>query len=275
RSSDLAHVVGGTVETAVVVGDRGAHAAEIAEQLIEPVDVGRQVGVRAVARFLYLVLRVGGGLPHVGLRLVDHLHEGGAVGKLGQFHKPGDAFVVAHIEPRLAGRSFLGGEDDDAVGAAHAVYGRGGGVFEHGEALDILGVDVAEAARHAIHEDERTAQARIERGDATDPDIGAVIARLALALYGDDTGDAADDGVRQVAHGEFQLFGLDGGLRPNHADFLLLAEAHHDDFVEARLFGGLKHHGERTLGSRRNPLLLKAQVAEHQGSIGRCGEHEA
>ena len=58
--------------------------------------------------------------------------------------------------PALGLRTFLGGDDDDAVRAPRAVNGGGGGVLQDVDRLDVIRIDRVDAlADHSVDDDER------------------------------------------------------------------------------------------------------------------------
>ena len=122
-----------------------------------------------------------------------------------------EAHLGGEVHLGLAGLSALGGDDDDAVGGTRAVDGGGGGVLQHGDALDVTGVERRQR-RHflslggthaqgigkvgdAVHHVERLC-ARVQRVAATDIN-GGRSARLSGA-----------DGHLQARHRSLQR--LDG-----------------------------------------------------------------
>ena len=112
--------------------------------------------------------------------------------------------------------SFLGGDQDDAVAGPGAVEGGCGGTLEDGHGLDVLGVDVLQAATHvgrripevvvggadevvhrnAVNHDERLVQAR-EGVVAAEDDAGRS-ARTVGRTHDGNAGYLARQGVGQV-----------------------------------------------------------------------------
>ena len=99
--------------------------------------------LRAVGILLDLLVGVGAGeLGHIG-HFVGHLHvvhDTDLLGHLGI----SEGEDVGIIYRRLAAcGAFLGGDHDDAVAGTHTIDG-GGGVLQHGNALDVLGIQLGE-----------------------------------------------------------------------------------------------------------------------------------
>ena len=137
----------------------------------------------------------------------------------------------------LARGARAGGYDDDAVGALGAEHGRRRSVFEHRQRGDFVGVDVREAALHAVNEHQRrgTVPARY----AADEDVGVVVAGLSARLDGRHARKFAGDGVGDVRGARIdELFVVH--LRDGAQDALFLLNAvsdHHHVFDLMRLFG--------------------------------------
>ena len=60
----------------------------------------------------------------------------------------GNGAVVSHLGRAVA--AFLGGHDNDAVGGLHTINGRCRGVFQDGNALDVVGIDTGNGITHQI-----------------------------------------------------------------------------------------------------------------------------
>ncbi len=119
----------------------------------------------------------------------------------------GDLYVVTRNNDRpLAFRSLrartplaarpLGPDDDDAVGAAHAVQRRFGGLRQHLDRLDVVRIDAPEGPAvggwqgHVVDHIQRLV-ARHERADAVDANGDAAVAR------------PSDDHARKAGHQHF------------------------------------------------------------------------
>ena len=106
--------------------------------------------------------------------------------------------------------SALGGDEDDAVGAACAVDGGSGGVLQHVDGGDVLRGHLGDVARHAVDEHQRV-EAAGEGGDAAQAD-GAGGIRVARALGDVQAGHLALDelgGILDVT--DVEVLGLDAG----------------------------------------------------------------
>ena len=85
---------------------------------------------------------------------------------------------------------LFGRDDDDAVRCAHAVDGRCGGIFQHSDVLDVIGVEVFEFALHGKPVDHQQRRGRsVQAAQSADGRV---------ALVGHQTGDAAFEVVRDV-----------------------------------------------------------------------------
>ena len=107
----------------------------------------------------------------------------------------------------------LGRDDDDTIGSAGTVDGRGGRVFQHVDAFDVVGVQVIDGAFHrqAVHHEERVGLG-VHRADATDSKLAAI---------GRQTGDTAFEVLHQTRGvALFDGLGIDRGDGAGH--FLLL-----------------------------------------------------
>ena len=147
-----AHVVGRPVAAARDVDVGALVHVEVAEQHVLPVHVGVYVRCGVVAGHLYVLRRVFGILGSAGEHaLVVELHPGGSVDEFRETHRLYERVLDRHAD--LGAGVFLAllrGDDHHAVGAAHAVDGRRGGVLEDGEALDRLGGDSVQVARRDL-----------------------------------------------------------------------------------------------------------------------------
>ena len=238
----LLHVVAGeqtvfVVETARnVVFGRAAAARhvdvdalverEILVEVVHPVYVGIEVGIGAVAVFLddfgRVDLAARGGVPQFGeLHGVEH------VGDFGRLHHAG---FEADVDLGFADDTLARGDEDHAVGAAHAVDGRRGGVFEDREVLDVLDVDQIQITFDAVDEHQRR-RAAAEGRDAADPE-GRAGARFARTLHRDHAGQLAGQVVGDFGRRHPDVVDRDRGDRPHDAGLLLRAVSHDDHFVE-------------------------------------------
>ena len=197
---------------------------------------------------------VDGGVAGVELALVHH------DGILGGVEHGGLAPGILHTIGKVVGDdglpfgTGLGGHEDHAVGRAGAVDGGGSGVLEDVDALDVVRVDVVDAAgRHPVHDVERGRV--VDGADTADDDRGAG-ARGAGVLGDLDTGGhALEHVVHPVLGLDLQVVGGHRGDGGRNHGFLLDAIAdddrlfqhlgvlREDDFHNAvgRGHGGLGH----------------------------------
>ena len=207
--------------------------------------VHAEVVVRGDTDTVDLILPVGVGRAEqegiFGMILVHRLAELVAAHHVegGDVLLGADAAVVGHLDRAAA--AFLRGDDDDAVGSAGAVDGGRGGVLQHGEALDVVGVDRGERIAHAgtaftghghaVDDDERVVVGGKGCG-AADADRGAV---TGLSGSGHDmqTGDLAHEGLaRRGDRAAVDFVVLDGDDGARHIAFLHGAVADDHDLVE-------------------------------------------
>ena len=130
---------------------RGAVGGELVavhvEALVQHVEGGLRGGGSVVA--LREAVVVEHGVEHVHILL----HAGGLVVLRGP--RGGESHFGLQRHHGLAYLAALGGDEDDAVGRARAVERRCGGVLQHGDGLDVLGVegvhDVVGGVELAVH----------------------------------------------------------------------------------------------------------------------------
>ena len=125
----------------------------------------------------------------------------------------------------------LGGDDHHTVGGAGTINGGRGGIFQHVNALDIVGVDIVQRAHvHAVHDVERLRI--VEGADTADHDAGA---GAGGATVGNDVnaGDLALEGLADggVARG-VELVRGDIGHSAGQVGLALNTVADNDHFVE-------------------------------------------
>ena len=118
-----------------------------------------------------------------------------------------DIAVVGHAG--LALKRTLGRHDDDACGTAATVDGRGGGVLQDVDALDLVGRYVGEVIhRETIHEDERVVRTGDGLGTADADGRGC---SRGLAAHGHhDAGHFALQSFGHVGHRNLQVFRANG-----------------------------------------------------------------
>ena len=85
-----------------------------------------------------------------------------------------DALVHLEVEAQFAGRTFLGGDEDDTVRSTVAVEGARSGILQHRQALDVGRIDVGDASAegYAVHHIKGRTGA-VHRADTADADIGS------------------------------------------------------------------------------------------------------
>ena len=79
-------------------------------------------------------------LVDVGIEIIDQIVHLDVLLRIRKLHDVGrdlDTCIAVVSYPDLAGSTFLGSDEDDAIGCAHAVDGGGRSVLEDGQALDI------------------------------------------------------------------------------------------------------------------------------------------
>ena len=175
----------------------------------EPLQVGDLlVGV--------LAGRVGVGgavVPEMGeIDGIRHLREAGGGVPTG---------VAGVADDGLAVGAALGRHEDDAVGGAGAVDRGGGGVLQHGNALDVIGVHVLQAHFHTVHQDVgRPGAAEVAAAAEGDGGLGA---RGAGRRVGNgQAGNHALEGLGGVHHGTLgEVVTLDLGDGAGQVDLLL------------------------------------------------------
>ena len=192
---------------------------------MDPIHVGIEVRVGAGQVHLAGVVIDGARLHRV--EVVDELLR---AGHLRQLRRGGDAGFDFDIDLGLGFGAAPGGDQHDAVGAAHAVEGGGRGVFEDGEGGDVFHIYEVHRAFDAVHQDQGIGVGA-EGVDAADPEFGAG-ARFARVLDGYDAGEFAGEAGGELADRGLELVCADGGDGADDAGFALGAVGDHDDFFE-------------------------------------------
>ena len=130
--------------------------------------------------------------------------------------------------------TLLGGDDDDTVGGAGTVDGRGGGIFQYGQVGDVGGVQGVEdlVADGCTIEDEERCGAGVDAVDAAQTDGGRG-GRLARGAEHRETSHLSLKGIREVGGGDvlnlLRAYGSHGSR--DTAGFLCGAIADDDDFL--------------------------------------------
>ncbi len=274
------HIVVRAGQTASDADVGAAVVAPILEDLLHPVHCGIEIlvvhsGVVVLRQTVGLLrsLDVLGRVERrrtrigVGVSLVGDGHISIGVGHLGHVGHAREALVIVERDRRLAHLTGLGLDDDNAVGASHAVNRGSRSVLQHGERLDILGVDVVEAALHAVHENKRLRVLARKGRDTADPDIRIVVTRLAAALNRNDARDTARDGRRQVTRRDLDILGAQSRLCSHNRHLTLAAVTHHHEFVERRHVLD-EHHIDHVLRAHAYLLRLEAEERKLEDRIG-------
>ena len=242
------------------------------EDLVDPVDGRIEVRVGAAQVEASLVVADWGLVAGVGVEavvVVDPLPGAGQFGKAGRGDHAGLG-LEGYL--RLGFGTALGGDEDDAVGAADAVEGRCGRILEDGEGGDVLRVYEVHLALDAVDENKRL-RVGAEGVHTADPEVGAG-ARLTGALHDDDTGQLAGKGRGQLADGELDGLHVDGGDGTDDGGLSLGTVGDHDDFLQ---HVGLRHHLDADVGltAYRDLLVCVADEAGDEDVAGLDADGEA
>ena len=194
RDHGLVLIIGHAEAVAALHG--AAHHAEfVVAHHAGAVEEVLPVGVEGFVLEAHLVGELAGGLAQRDVvRGVHHRVFDGVL--------EADVVVEAHLRS-LAGHALVRRDEDDAVGAAGAVDGGGGGILEDVHALDVARGDVGEGPheRHAVQHDERVVGGG-QGAVAADADFHAR-ARTGRGLGHLHAGHAAVQRAGEVAGGDF------------------------------------------------------------------------
>lgn len=140
--------------------------------------------------------------------------------------------VHPHLDLGLALLATLGGNQDDAVGATHAIHGGGAGILQHRDGLHAADVNTAHRALNAVDKDERVAV--VPRADTADDDSRVFLAGHTRRAHGDDAGHVTREGGSDVGHaaGALEHLARRLGDGTDYGLLLLLSVAHDNDFVQ-------------------------------------------
>ena len=205
---------------------------------------------------------LGVGIPH---RLVHHPRIVVGVQQFRRHRRVLESGVPVVGERRTRFRTALGRDEDDAVGASHAIGSHRCGVLQHRDRLDDVGVEHAQVtALHTVHDNQRTAVA--EGRDTADVDFGLVHADFAGALGRDESGHLPDQRRTDVGDGfRIDLVVLDHPHRRRQRRFLL-GTVTDDDLLD--LVGvGLHGHVDARAAADRHLLGLHAHEREDQHGV--------
>ena len=181
---------------------------------------------------------IDGRVARVELALVHHDRIFGGVQHGGL--APGILHTVGEVvvDDSLAFRAGLGGHEDHTVSRAGTVNGGGSGILEDVDTLDVVRIDVVDAAgRHAVHDVKRGRM--VDGADTADDDRGAGARGTGILGDLDTGGHALEHVVHPVLGLDFQVIGGHRGDGSRHHGFLLDAVTDDD-----RLFQHLGILGE-------------------------------
>ena len=181
-----------------------------------------------------------------------------------RLQEPGDLLETGRGRQRdggLADLAAAGRDENDAVRAPHAEDGRGGGVFQDRDVLDLVRVDLAERTLDAIDQHERFRA--VERTDAADPDHRVVTAGDTGILHRLEAGELARQGVSQRGGRRLeQVLAAHVGDGSGQRHLALLAIADDDQFFEHL---GIRFQDDiQGSGCRHHFLLPVADIGKHQ-----------
>ena len=164
---------------------------------------------------------------------------------------------------------MLRSNQDNAVSTLRTVDGRGRGVLQHGEVLDVLNVQVVNVlALKAVHQDV-SLRAGTEGGDTANPELTGVLARLSRTLESHDARHVTGQCVRQVRGAVvLQIVHLHSRDCTRDSKFFLCAHTGDDHLVDGVLHIFLHHNvdgGFVTL--HQHFLRCVADVGEHQRAV--------
>ena len=160
----------------------------------------------------------------------------------------------------------LGGNQDDTVGTAGSVEGCGRRILEDRETLDVIGaqtVKVCCGQLDVVDQDKRVGATLAERGDATNEEVGVVLARLTRAGVGYHTSDVTGKRLGKAARWYAQVLGVDRGNRRGDTLLLLLTVGYDRYLVKLVALGG-KLYIDNCLVSHGNDFVLHTYVGEHK-----------
>ena len=158
-------------------------------------------------------------------------------------------------------------DDDHAVGTAGTVDGRGRSVFLHGDAFNVVGVDVGDVGSVvgcAVYDVEWRG-ACVDRADTAHTQRGSRtgLARRACGLY---AGHLTHEGTGRIGgHMGGDLVGLDFYGRTGESRLLGLTVGNHQHIVQHIVVG---HQFNLHIAACPHGLALHTDVAHHQFRIG-------
>ena len=191
----------------------------------------------------------------------------------------GESAVVGNLRC-LVLTAFLCGDDDDTVRTAATIDGRGRGVFQYGERLDVVRVHQCQRVvhtfrgvvvhRHAVDDNQRTVRG-VQRSAAADTDL-STFAGSTIGRGDVHTGNLTLDHV--LGRGDdtvVLLIGLHGYDRAGEVVLLshTVADDHH---VVQRVGVFLQCHGDAGGGLDGSRLVAYVGNGERSPLFGRDGE---
>ena len=176
---------------------------------------------------------------------------------------------------RLAAFSFLGGDDDDAVGCTRTVDGSRRGILEDGHRLDVLrvnhrqGVGSAGVALvghgHAVDHDKRVVGGG-KRGAAADADVGVACGVTSVGRYRHTRAGAYKEVLCGCRYAGLHIVGSHDRHRSGGVRFFYRTVSDHHCLGEHG--GVLFHHDvEMSLTVDRHFHRVVAHVAYHEGGV--------
>ena len=155
-----------------------------------------------------ILVRVVGASAGVLISLIDGIHILYAAHEVGDLGELCQALVEVNGEFRFADDTGLRSNDDDAIATPHAIDCGRGCILKYRNRLNILRVELAEAALYAIDEHQRALVAVGQRGQSANPDVRVVLAGKAGTLNRHHTRHAAGKHGAKVGDRGFHLVHL-------------------------------------------------------------------
>ena len=151
-----------------------------------------------------IVVDLGLVVDDVARRCIMH----GIEGRLG-----GDVEVGAQRDLHLVALGLLGGDDDDAIGSQGAIDRRSSGILEHGDGLDVVGIDVGQRHRgHHVIDDNKGLGADAARKGAHTTQDGRTIAGVGIDVDAQTSHLALKRGGEVLVHHRGELGRIDHGI---------------------------------------------------------------
>ena len=144
-----------------------------------------------------------------------------------------------YVDDGLLCATLLRGDENHACGTCGTVQGSRGSIFQHRDALDIIGVDVCQAGivRRTVHDDEGL-HGRIQRADTADIHAAAASTGGTALAHHLQARNLTDEGVSDIRRGFLlQVVGIDDRGRTGEGLARLLTESNDHDFIEQALVG--------------------------------------